>query len=70
MTSQIADALDILSAAYERDGCPIQALHCLQALVNQPLPPDAEAAARLRLARLLLEHTHNAKEACTHLQRA
>lgn len=32
--------------------------------------PQAEATTRLRLARLLLKHTHNVHEARDHLERA
>ncbi|KAG2438757.1 hypothetical protein HXX76_005301 [Chlamydomonas incerta] len=68
--SKLAEGLIIVAASYENDGCPIQALHCYQALVNQVLPPDVEVKARLNLARLMLEHTFNVKEACNHLLRA
>ncbi|GFR44019.1 hypothetical protein Agub_g5174, partial [Astrephomene gubernaculifera] len=66
----LPDALAILATSYDRDGFPIQAIHCLQALVKQQLPPDFEAKARLHLGRLLLEHTYNFKEASSHLLRA
>lgn len=72
MAQQVSDALTLMAASYEQDGCPIQAINCLVALVGQQkgLTPDAEAKARLHLARLLLGHTANTKEALGHLNRA
>ncbi|EFJ41116.1 hypothetical protein VOLCADRAFT_98912 [Volvox carteri f. nagariensis] len=70
MADAIPDALALLASGFERDGCPIQAIHCLQALANRQLPSDFEAKARLHLGRLLLEHTYNFKEALCHLLRA
>lgn len=70
MAQKLAEGLIVLAASYENDGCPIQALHCYHALVNQVLPPDVEVKARLNLARLMLQHTFNVKEACNHLLRA
>ncbi|GLI66110.1 hypothetical protein VaNZ11_009821 [Volvox africanus] len=66
----LPNALALLATSYERDGCPIQTIHCLQALVNCQLPPDFEAKARMHLGRVLLEHTYNFREALSHLLRA
>jgi hypothetical protein len=65
-----AQALDALAAKFEAENCPQQAVACLLGLLGQSLLPDAEVRARLQLARLLMRHTHNLREAKTHLQRA
>ena len=67
---QVPEALALMAMSYEQDGCPIPAINCLVALVQQKLAADLEVKARLHLARLLLDHTDNSKEALQHLTRA
>lgn len=61
--AQLADALAELAVTFERDENPIQAIHCLQALVDQKQTADREAIARLHLGRLLLQHTVSLEDA-------
>ncbi len=61
--AQLAEALAQLAVTFERDGNPIQAIHCLQALVDQKQTADREAIARLHLGRLLLQHTVSLEDA-------
>lgn len=69
-SQQALDTLVLLATKFEEEGRPMQAIHCLYALLRARLLPDQEAKARLSLGRLLLQHTHNQKDAQKALQRA
>lgn len=65
------EVLGELATHFEATGQPVQAIHCLTALLAQTqLMPDVEVRARLALGRLLLLHTSNLSEAKKQLQRA
>ena len=65
-----ADALGLLASNLEHQGCPLQAINCLQARISLKLLPDQEARARISLGRLLLMHTMNHKDAKQQLMKA
>ncbi len=67
----VSEALSLLASKFERDGCPLPAIHCLQGLVGlKGLLPDFEARARAKLGRLLLYHTKNLRQSKSNLQQA
>lgn len=70
MQTNTAECLGLLAIQFEADGHPLQAIHCLMAMLGQRLMTDMEARARLNLGRLLMEHTCNLQDAYQHLQRA
>eukprot|EP00983_Pelagomonas_calceolata_P065405 1148577-Pelagomonas_calceolata.AAC.4 len=57
MDPNVSKALSLLAAKFESEGRPIEALHCLHALLLSRLLPDQEAKARVQTGRLMLEHT-------------
>ncbi|KAG1679676.1 hypothetical protein FOA52_006195 [Chlamydomonas sp. UWO 241] len=61
-----------LAAHFDRTGQPLHAIQCLLGLLGMEgkLLPDVETRARARLGRLLVHHTHNLRQAKTHLQTA
>lgn len=67
------EALLALAAEFCEAGAPVQAVKCLEALVqpgHTSLLPLTEVHARLRLSQLLLEFTDNVAAAKIHLERA
>jgi MAternally affected uncoordination len=71
MTAPASDGLLLLSTELEVGGQWPSAARCYEAVLKAGGQlPQAEASTRLRLARLLLEHTHNVHEARGHLERA
>lgn len=71
LSSEAIDALVLLAARFEAEGNPLQAIHCLLALLkSRNLAPDQEARARLSLGRLLIDHTCNHKDALKELLKA
>lgn len=67
---EVQGTLQMLASRLTADGHFLQAIKCYTALLTQPLLPADEATARLQLAQLLLEHTHNLPDAKLHLQKA
>ena len=73
MADETAAALISLAVEFSEAGAPVQAVKCLEALVqpgHTSLLPLTEVHARLRLAQLLLEFTDNVPAAKIHLERA
>lgn len=66
----VVGTLQQLGARLADSGHPLQAVKCFTALLGQSLLPADEAAARLRIAQLLLDATLNAAEAKQHLHKA
>jgi hypothetical protein len=64
------DGLQALAARQLEDGNPLQAIKCLEASLQLSPMPAEDAQVRLRVARLLLQHTSNLSEAKQHLQKA
>jgi Cohesin loading factor len=71
MTAPASEGVLLLAAELEAGGQWPGAARCYEAVlkVGRQLP-QAEATTRLRLALLLLQHTHNVHEARDHLERA
>ncbi|CAG9466183.1 unnamed protein product [Pedinophyceae sp. YPF-701] len=63
MSAAAVSQLFALAEVLAREGYPLQAMRCYEAIF-------VEIEARLRLARLLLAFTHNLREAKNHLERA
>ncbi|KAF5840256.1 hypothetical protein DUNSADRAFT_17359 [Dunaliella salina] len=70
MDPNVVMALGVLASKFESEGRPMEALHCLHALLLSRLLPDQEAKARVQTGRLMLEHTTNHKEAYKELMAA
>lgn len=71
MAASTSDGLLLLAAQLEASGQWPGAAKCYEAVLQGGAQlPQAEAATRLRLARLLLQHTHNVHETRAHLERA
>lgn len=63
VSADVTEVLTALAANCE-DSYPLQAIHCLMALLQHGrLPKAQEARVRLALARLMLQHTTNAAAA-------
>lgn len=67
--AEVADTLQQLASRLA-DGHPMQAIKCYVAVLSQSMLPSDEAAARLRLGQLLMQHTLNVQDAKQHLQKA
>ncbi len=71
MAASLAEGLGLLAAKFEAAGNWPLAAKCNEAVLGSGGElPHTEAATRLRLARLLLRHTHNVHEARQQLERA
>lgn len=57
MDANVCNALTLLAAKLEKEKRPLEALHCLRALLMSKLLPDQEARVRVAAGRLQLEHT-------------
>jgi hypothetical protein len=68
--AEVADTLQQLASRLAADGHPMQAIKCYVAMLSQSMLPSDEAAARLRLGQLLMQHTLNVQDAKQHLQKA
>lgn len=68
--AELHSTLQQLAARMAADGHPIQAIKCYLAVLNQSMLPSEEAATRLKLSQLLLQHTLNVQDAKQHLQKA
>lgn len=68
--AEVADTLHQLASRLAVDGHPMQAIKCYVAMLSQSMLPSDEAAARLRLGQLLMQHTLNMQDAKQHLQQA
>jgi hypothetical protein len=68
--AEVQGTLQVLASRLAVDGHFLQAIKCYTAILGQSLLPADEATARLQLAQLLLEHTHNVSDAKQHLQKA
>lgn len=67
---ELTGTLQALAARMAAEGHPLQAIKCYVAMLNQSMLPSDEAAARLQLGHLLMQHTLNASDAKQHLQKA
>ena len=71
MTAPASVGLLLLASELDAGGQWPGAARCYEAVLQAGGQlPQAEATTRLRLARLLLKHTHNVHEARDHLERA
>ena len=71
MTTPASVGLLLLASELDAGGQWPSAARCYEAVLQAGGQlPQAEATTRLRLARLLLKHTHNVHEARDHLERA
>lgn len=71
MVDTASEGLQLLAAQLEAAGQWPGAIKCYEAILQGGGQlPQAEATTRLRLARLLLRHTHNVHEARAGLERA
>ncbi|CAL8469751.1 g9293 [Coccomyxa elongata] len=71
MASKEGESLHILAEHFTKNGHYLQAIKCHTALcLGGKEVPVVEARSQLALAKLLLQHTHNAAEARSHLERA
>ena len=71
MAAPASVGLLLLASDLEAGGQWPGAARCYEAVLKAGGQlPQAEAQTRLRLARLLLRHTHNVHEARSHLERA
>lgn len=68
--AEVVSTLQLLASRLAADGHPLQAIKCYVAILSQSMLPSDEAAARLRLGQLLMEHTLNLQDAKQHLQKA
>jgi MAternally-affected-uncoordination protein len=68
--AEVQSTLQVLASNFTADGHFLQAIKCYTAILGQSLLPADEATARVQLAQLLLEHTHNVHDAKQHLQKA
>ncbi|WIA32226.1 hypothetical protein OEZ86_003074 [Tetradesmus obliquus] len=68
--AEVQGTLQVLASRLAADGHFLKAIQCYTAILGQSLLPADEATARLQLAQLLLEHTHNVSDAKQHLQKA
>lgn len=68
--AEVKSALEQLAGSLAAQGHHLQAIKCYTAILGQSLLPADEAATRLKLAQLLLEHTTNVADAKQHLQKA
>lgn len=68
--AELHSTLQQLAARMAADGHPIQAIKCYLAVLNQSMLPSEEAATRLKLSQLLLQHTLNVQDAKQHMQKA
>lgn len=68
--AELYSSLQLLAARLTAQGHPLEAIKCYVAMLSQSLLPSDEAAARLRLGQLLLEHTLNVQDARLNLQKA
>ena len=70
MAGSLEEGLSLLAERLAAGGQWPDAARCYEAvLADGGALPQVEAVARLRLARLLLRHTHNVHEARQHLER-
>ncbi len=65
-TTTLLHITDIL----QTNGNYLEAIKCLHAALASKEAPQVEVAIRVRLALLLMHHTHNLHEARQHLERA
>lgn len=68
--AEVVHTLQVLASHLSADGHPLQAIKCYVAMMSQSMLPSDEAAARLRLGQLLMEHTLNVQDAKQQLQKA
>jgi hypothetical protein len=68
--AEVVSTLQLLASRLAADGHPLQAIKCYVAMLSQSMLPSDEAATRLRLGQLLMEHTLNVQDAKQHLQKA
>lgn len=68
----VAEGLWGLADHHENQGEIGKAIKCLEAVCQSQVPflPIIEVKTRLRVATLLLKHTHNVNQAKAHLERA
>jgi len=70
MSAEATQVLFSLAEELDREGHPLQACKCYEAICQSYTTPTNETRARLRLAQNLLRHTHCVFEAKNHLERA
>lgn len=68
----VAEGLWALAEHHEQEREIAKAVKCLEAICQSPVSflPIVEIKTRLRLAALLLKHSHNVNHAKSHLERA
>lgn len=69
-SKEVHSTLAALAVRFTASGHSMPAIKCYVAMLGHSMLPSDEAAVRLNLARLLLEHTLNMQEAKQHLQKA
>lgn len=68
--ADLHNSLQLLAARMSAQGHPLEAIKCYVAMLSQSMLPSDEAAVRLRLGQLMMEHTLNMQDAKVHLQKA
>lgn len=68
--ADLHNCLQLLAARMSAQGHPLEAIKCYVAMLSQSMLPSDEAAVRLRLGQLMMEHTLNMQDAKVHLQKA
>lgn len=67
---ELHGTLQVLASRLLADGQPLQAIKCYVAMLGQSMLPSDEAATRLTLGQMLMQHTLNAQDAKQQLQKA